>query len=319
MSRWEHGRNRPRGATHRGSRRAWSRRPRSNASRSRLRLVEEPADEQPPEAPPEPEPPAAEPATQAAEPVMAFEGGGNAWDPKLHGNRRRPTTAEQAVPWMIGIILALTGMVIVLLALIFSSPDGLVAIAPSSTPLPSASTDASAEPSTAPSDEPASPSAGASASTEPTPGPSPTPAPTWGPLEMVYLGRPTDSSPHLPPAPRLQRGSRSAHPGPGGPGSHEVRVVAGWHRRRRNHLRPSGCPDPWGRSAPAGGGHQRADVRLGRRHRVRRAHRARRRARPRPDPGDRLRQPGRHRDCHDPLSAPSHRVGGAAARGAVHR
>jgi hypothetical protein len=157
--------------------------------------VEEPADEQPREEPPEPEPTAEEPDTQAAEPVMAFEGGGNAWDPKLHGNRRRPTTAEQAVPWMIGIILALTGMVIVLLALIFSSPDGLVAVGPSSTPLPSSPGDASTEPSTAPSEAPASPSADPSASTEPTPVPSQTPAPTYGPLEMVYLGRPTTSAP----------------------------------------------------------------------------------------------------------------------------
>jgi hypothetical protein len=148
-----------------------------------------------PDPAPEPEPAAQEPDTQAAEPVMAFAGGGNSWDPKLHGNRRRPTTAEQAVPWMIGIILALTGMVIVLLALIFSSPNGLVAGEPSSTPLSATPTDGSTEPSAAPSEGAASPSAEPSASSEPTPGPSPTPPPTWGPLEMVYLGRPTTSAP----------------------------------------------------------------------------------------------------------------------------
>ncbi|MGH2488847.1 MAG: hypothetical protein ACRDFR_04455, partial [Candidatus Limnocylindria bacterium] len=48
------------------------------------------------------------------------------WDVKLDGNRRRPTTAEQAVPWLIGLVLALAGMLIVLLALIFSTTDGVL-------------------------------------------------------------------------------------------------------------------------------------------------------------------------------------------------
>ncbi len=174
---------------------------------------EPPGDEPPAEEPPAEEPPAEEPSvepqepptyedrppvepnTESGEPVLAFEGSANSWDPKLHGNRRRPTTAEQAVPWLIGIILALTGMVIVLLALIFSSPEGLAAADESPTPQPSASTEPSTEPSTAPSDVETSPSGEASASPEPTPGPTPTPAPSYGPLEMVYLGRPTAAAP----------------------------------------------------------------------------------------------------------------------------
>lgn len=164
--------------------------------------VEEPPAEEPPpdepalaEADEERAPAPPEPDTQAGEPVMAFEAAANSWDPKLHGNRRRPTTAEQAVPWLIGIILALTGMVIVLLALIFSSPSGLVAGDQSNTPLPSASIEASVEPSSAPSEAVTSPSEEASASPEPTPGPTPTPVPSYGPLEMVYLGRPSGVAP----------------------------------------------------------------------------------------------------------------------------
>jgi hypothetical protein len=126
--------------------------------------------------------------------VMAFEGAANAWDPKRHGNRRRPTTAEQAVPWLIGIILALTGMVIVLLALIFSSPGGGL-VAGDQSPTPSPSVEPSIEPSSAPTDPVTSPSAEASGSTEPTTGPTPTPEPTYGPLEMVYLGRPSGVAP----------------------------------------------------------------------------------------------------------------------------
>jgi hypothetical protein len=135
------------------------------------------------------------PATEAGEPVTAFGGVPEAWDPKLHGNRRRATTAEQAVPWLIGIILALAGMVIVLLALIFTSPNGLVA-GGSATPTPSASAEASVG---------ASPSGGiggvVSDSAEPSatpPEPSPSASvapPTYGALEMVYLGRPSGVAP----------------------------------------------------------------------------------------------------------------------------
>jgi hypothetical protein len=131
------------------------------------------------------------------EPVMVFDGAANAWNPKRDGDRRRPTTAEQAVPWLIGLILALAGIVIVLLALIFTSPNGLVAVEPTATPRPSASEGAGG-----PSSEPSggalvSPSEEASASAEPSQGPTPTssPIPSYGPLEMVYLGRPSGVAP----------------------------------------------------------------------------------------------------------------------------
>ena len=142
---------------------------------------------------PPPLAPVREPVTEAAEPVTAFEGAAAAWDPKLHGNRRRTTTAEQAVPWLIGIILALAGMVIVLLALIFTSPGGLVA-GQSATPTPTVV--ASVRPSPTglvaggPSDS-AEPSA-----TPPEASPTPSqPPPTYGALEMVYLGRQSGTAP----------------------------------------------------------------------------------------------------------------------------
>ena len=132
---------------------------------------------------------AAPPETEAAEPVMAFGAATEAWDPKVHINRRRATTAEQAVPWLIGIILALAGMVIVLLALIFTSPGGLMAGEQSPTPTPSA--EASVKPSPTPSGAVGG-GPGGSESVEPSGSPEPTPsptAPTYGPLEMLYLGR----------------------------------------------------------------------------------------------------------------------------------
>ena len=133
-------------------------------------------------------------ALEAAAATTAF-GGAEAWDPKVDGNRRRPTTAEQAVPWLIGIILALAGMVIVLLALIFSSPNGLVASDATATPNPSGSVLPSGSAAVDPSTEPtgsgdASPSASAQATPEPTPN-----EPNFGPLEMTYLGRPQTTAP----------------------------------------------------------------------------------------------------------------------------
>jgi len=116
----------------------------------------------------------------------------------------RPSTAEQAVPWLIGVILLLAGMVIVLLALIFTgdgslggagtgapSDSALAAIpsadlvrsvmptptstpTPTRTPTPTSSAEATAEPS-------------AEAIAEPTPAPDS--VPDYGALEMVYLGR----------------------------------------------------------------------------------------------------------------------------------
>jgi hypothetical protein len=119
------------------------------------------------------------------------------WDPRSQGERRRPTTAEQAVPWLIGIILALAGMVIVLVALIITSENGVLA---GTTPTPPAgiaglggatpSASAAATGATSPT---ASPSAVASASpsagTTTSPGPSAGAAPQFGALDMIYLAR----------------------------------------------------------------------------------------------------------------------------------
>jgi hypothetical protein len=87
--------------------------------------------------------------------------------------------------------------VIVLMALIFTAPDGLLA----STSSPSPSEEPSV-PAVLPSGEPtgqaqASPSVLPSASSQPTgsPPPTATPAPEYGPLEMVYLGRPSAVAP----------------------------------------------------------------------------------------------------------------------------
>lgn len=106
------------------------------------------------------------------------------WDPKRDGDRRRPTTAEQAVPWLIGLLLGLTGIVIVLLALIFIGPEG-VALPPNASPTPSPSEQASVSTSFVPSP-----------TVEPTPSPTATPAPpTFGALEMTFLGRAKAASP----------------------------------------------------------------------------------------------------------------------------
>ena len=111
-----------------------------------------------------------------------------------------PTTAEQAVPWLIGFILLLAGMVIVLLALIFAGDESLGAGGPSPTPsarIGLVSETASASPSaTAEGSPSASASASAMASDRPeTPAPSAEPTPTplaipeYGPLEIIYQGR----------------------------------------------------------------------------------------------------------------------------------
>jgi hypothetical protein len=114
------------------------------------------------------------PETEAGEVTTS-----GSWDPRLHGERRRPTTAEQAVPWLIGLILALAGVCVVLLALIFTGPQGLVAIA---SPTPSPSTTPSASIAATPS---ASPSVSSS------PQATASPPPSFGPLEMVYIGEKT--------------------------------------------------------------------------------------------------------------------------------
>ena len=109
------------------------------------------------------------------------------------GERRRPSTAEQAVPWLIGIVLALAGIVLVLLALILTSENGQLAggspspSAAASVLTPLGSLGASGIPSATPA-----PSGTASASVAATPTP---PPPTFGALEMIYLSRATATSP----------------------------------------------------------------------------------------------------------------------------
>jgi len=100
-----------------------------------------------------------------------------------------PTTAEQAVPWLIGVILLLAGMVIVLLALIFAGDASLGSsgAAPSESPVAavaSAGATASLDPTPSPREIP---SESVVASAEPTP--TPVPVPQYGALEMVYQGR----------------------------------------------------------------------------------------------------------------------------------
>ncbi len=124
-------------------------------------------------------------AEESGEVVEAQAGAGPAmWDTRQYGDRRRPTTAEQAVPWLIGLVLALAGIVIVLMALIYTEANGGFAASqsPSSVLLPSPSLVVSTSLVPTPA-ETAVPSATAT--------PVPTPAPTYGALEMLYLGRPT--------------------------------------------------------------------------------------------------------------------------------
>lgn len=142
--------------------------------------------------------PEVQPADAAAEPEtghgakLVTETGptSTGWDRRAMGERRKPTTAEQAVPWLIGLVLALAGIVIVLLALIFTSESGL---GDNSSPTPRASgsvpvlvPSSSAGDSATPG---ASPSTGASAT------PTVPPTPEYGALEMVYLSRSTATAP----------------------------------------------------------------------------------------------------------------------------
>lgn len=123
-----------------------------------------------------------DPRPDGSMPPEGFDGAEAEWDTRHYGDRRRPTTAEQAVPWLVGAVLALAGIVIVLVALIFTDANGGLASA-SGQPtlgLPSGSSSLrSPSGSTRPS---------ASPSVKPTP--VPTRAPTYGALEMLYLSRP---------------------------------------------------------------------------------------------------------------------------------
>ena len=128
--------------------------------------------------------PAAQADPPGAAPAPGLESGevSTGWDPKLYGDRRRPTTAEQAVPWLIGLILALSGIVIVLMVLIFTDANGGFGPAPTTSPSAFAAASASPTPTVA-----ATPSVSASVGSSPTA----SPGPTYGAMEMVYLSRPS--------------------------------------------------------------------------------------------------------------------------------
>ena len=81
------------------------------------------------------------------------DSGETSWDIKADGNRRRATTSEQAVPWLIGLVLALAGMTIVLLALIFSSDNGLLPAYGTSSPSPTLAQTPRPQPSPSPTPE----------------------------------------------------------------------------------------------------------------------------------------------------------------------
>jgi hypothetical protein len=124
------------------------------------------------------------PPTESAPSTTSLGGpSSDDWDPRRDGDRRRPTTAEQAVPWLIGLLLALSGIVVVLLALIFIGPDGVSGL-PSASPSPSASAQETVSQAPATSSTP-SPSTTAGA----------TPEPAFGALEMTFLGRAAAASP----------------------------------------------------------------------------------------------------------------------------
>ena len=126
------------------------------------------------------------PATEEGEATIGFAGAEGGWNPRLLGERRRPTTAEQAVPWLIGMVLALAGIVIVLLALIFTAPEELAVGLTSPSPSASLLAEPTPEPTSSSSAEPTA---------TPAPTPSPTQAPSFGALEMLYLGRATTLAP----------------------------------------------------------------------------------------------------------------------------
>jgi hypothetical protein len=103
------------------------------------------------------------------------------------------STAEQAVPWLIGFILLLAGMVIVLLALIFAGDASLGGGSGGPTPRPSLAAGVAGSPSPSPvpsGSAAASPTpAAASASASPAASDGAVGGPAFGPIEMVYQGR----------------------------------------------------------------------------------------------------------------------------------
>jgi hypothetical protein len=123
------------------------------------------------------------------------------WEP---GADRRPTTAEAAVPWLIGIVLLLSGIVIVLLVALITidapmtaeqaspSPSGRVArgileASPApATASPRAETTAEAE---------ATPAATATPAPTPAPTPAATPTAVTTSLDLLFLGREAATAP----------------------------------------------------------------------------------------------------------------------------
>jgi hypothetical protein len=103
------------------------------------------------------------------------------------------TTAEQAVPWLIGFILLLAGMVIVLLALIFAGDGSLGGGSGQPTPAPSLAAGVVSTPGPSPTPaQSAAPSAspgGSGASATPVPSDAAVGGPEFGPIELVFQGR----------------------------------------------------------------------------------------------------------------------------------
>jgi hypothetical protein len=95
---------------------------------------------------------------------------------------------------MIGVILALAGILIVLLALIFTAPEGMLGLTAS--PSPSGTLTGVLPTDTGEATRTPRPTQGGATPTEhPTVAPTATPLPEYGPLEMVYLGRPSALEP----------------------------------------------------------------------------------------------------------------------------
>jgi hypothetical protein len=91
------------------------------------------------------------------------------------------------VPWLIGLVLALAGMTIVLLALIFSSDNGLLPAYGTASPSPTMAQTPRPQPSPSPTPE-------ATSSAEATPAPTS----AFAPLEIVFMERVSDGGPvHL--------------------------------------------------------------------------------------------------------------------------
>jgi hypothetical protein len=151
----------------------------------------EPMEPDPPIEPSEPKPSEPKPPDPESSWPSQDLASPSAWDVKTYGNRRRPTRAEQAVPWLIGLVLALSGMMIVLLALIFSSNEGLLPAygTPSPEPTPEVTPTPRPTPTPAPSVEP---------STSVAPTPTPEPLPAYPPLEIVFMQKTSATGPtHL--------------------------------------------------------------------------------------------------------------------------